>query len=132
LIVLDASALIDFLLPDENSSLAQRVTTAILEDVTIAPPHFRTEVTSGILKAIRRGRFPPANRAEIVAAAEFWVRRTDTGFEPNISSVIYLAEQNGLSAYDASYLWLAMDRSCPLLTVDGPLYRVARKLGIAA
>jgi predicted nucleic acid-binding protein len=49
-----------------------------------------------------------------------------------LAHTIFLAEQHGLSAYDAGYLWLAVDRGALLLTDDGPLLRVAQKLGLAA
>jgi predicted nucleic acid-binding protein len=131
LIVLDASAMTAFLLPDEMG-LSKESFEAALEAGAIAPAYFRVEVTSGLLKAIRRGRLKGELRQQTLALADQWLDAVDTSFEPPMPHTIFLAEQHGLSAYDAGYLWLTVDRGGLLLTDDGPLHRVARKLGIAA
>lgn len=131
MIVLDASATAALLLPDENSETRERLYSA-LSSGAITPPHFRAEITSMILKAWRRGRLSPQARTEAIALAADVMEKIDSDFSPPFGSVLYLAEQHGLSAYDARYLWLAIEEGAPLLTTDGPLYRVARKLGVAA
>jgi predicted nucleic acid-binding protein len=39
--------------------------------------------------------------------------------------VLELAESTGLTAYDASYLWLARELSAELVTLDGQLAKAA-------
>ena len=42
------------------------------------------------------------------------------------SALLPLALETGLTAYDASYLWLARNLGCELLTFDERLARAAR------
>jgi len=51
-------------------------------------------------------------------------------FENALSSTLQLARRYGLSAYDASYLELALRAGLPLATLDGDLVQVARKAGV--
>ena len=44
-----------------------------------------------------------------------------------LADVTALAAQYGLSAYDAAYLWLAVDLRAPLLTFDQRLARAAQQ-----
>ena len=46
------------------------------------------------------------------------------------SSSLQLADRFRLTLYDAAYLELANRRSLPLASLDGPLCRAARDLGI--
>lgn len=131
MIVLDASAMNAFLLPDENGPTKEQFEAALQIGV-IAPAYFPIEVTSGLLKAARKGRLKGELRQQTIALAGEWLEAVDASFLPPVSHVIFLAEQHGLSAYDAGYLWLTIDRGGLLLTDDGPLQRVARKLGISA
>jgi predicted nucleic acid-binding protein len=46
------------------------------------------------------------------------------------SFVLMLSANHGLSAYDAAYLALALNRSAPLATLDRKLAAAARKEGV--
>ena len=48
-----------------------------------------------------------------------------------LRTVLDLARSEGLSAYDASYLELAMRRSVPLATKDDALTQAARRVGLS-
>jgi len=48
-----------------------------------------------------------------------------------LRTVLDLARSEGLSAYDASYLELAMRRGVPLATKDDALARAARRVGLS-
>lgn len=129
--VIDASVAALLILPHEDDPIRATLNEAMRAD-PISVPHFRAEVTSLLLKAIRRGRVAPDDVNPLLAAAEQIVRRIDTTCEPPVAAVTTLAERFGLSAYDASYLWLAVDRGVPLLSLDGALRRAAVSLGLAA
>ena len=44
----------------------------------------------------------------------------------DVQAVAALALQYNLSAYDASYLWLAAELQCPLATFDDKLAKAAQ------
>ena len=48
-----------------------------------------------------------------------------------LGTVLDLAGKEGLSAYDASYLELAMRRGMPLATKDNGLAQAARRVGVS-
>jgi hypothetical protein len=61
-----------------------------------------------------------------------WVRRLpldDAGLGAD-SYVLLLSANHGLSAYDAAYLELALNRDTPLATLDRKLAAAARKEGV--
>jgi predicted nucleic acid-binding protein len=45
-----------------------------------------------------------------------------------MEAVLTLAAETGLTAYDASYLWLAMARDAELVTLDNRLARINEEL----
>jgi predicted nucleic acid-binding protein len=47
-----------------------------------------------------------------------------------LSDTLRLARRHKLSAYDASYLELALRRGMPLATIDDDLQKVAKKAGV--
>ena len=103
-----------------------------LDQPLTAPALFPAEVTSLLLKAIRAGRVKPSQRDTTVRLAERFVAQVELVPISRPSRVIGLAEQHGLSAHDAAYLSLALERSLQLLSIDGRLHRVSIKLGVAA
>ena len=56
---------------------------------------------------------------------------TDRWLEVDAGEVLALALVWGLSAYDASYLWLAAALKVPLVTFDRQLAAVAAKMGLS-
>lgn len=84
----------------------------------VAPTLFSYELTSVCLKKIRR---EPDKRdiytAAFAARTRFQVRQVAV----DIDRVLMLARDLGLSAYDASYLWLALHMNAELVTFDKKL-----------
>lgn len=131
MIVVDASAIGALVLREDHDEPAERISQLLGMPLT-APPHFPVEVTSLLLKGIRRGRIGADRRADLFNLADGLVARVRLTPPPPLAFVVQLAEQYGLSAYDASYLAISMTSGAPLLSVDGPLRRVAIMLGRAA
>lgn len=130
MIVVDASAIGSFLLPDEASAFASFAEAMCLNEDLHAPPHWSVEVANLIRKAERHGRL---NQAQAIAAAERATAIGATLFEAAAFSVRRLAQESrrtGLTSYDAAYLLLAKSLDAPLLTEDGKLRRAAAANGI--
>jgi predicted nucleic acid-binding protein len=117
--VVDASALGALLFGEpEGVTIAGRLGEAGL----IAPALLHFEVASLCLKKMRRH---PAQRDALVTAFGL-LEQMEVGIaEVDHGEVLGLAEWIGLTAYDASYLWLARRTGAELVTLDGRLEAAA-------
>jgi predicted nucleic acid-binding protein len=86
----------------------------------------RYEVCHACLKKIARY---PDRRGELLRAAGDFTRMEIQEIEVPPLEVIQLAEQMGLSLYDASYLWLSRSLGAPLVTLDRKLEAAASGRG---
>ena len=79
----------------------------------------------------RKGRISPARASEFIALIDGLPIVIDER-TPNValSTVLELSRRELLSAYDASYLELAMRRGVPLATKDNDLARAANHMGV--
>jgi predicted nucleic acid-binding protein len=118
--ILDASVIVAWFLPDEP--LADRA-LAVREGVigggerALVPAICWTEVAHALVRAIRRDRLPPgALEPAAGALRELMALVPSEGVDPVDS--MRLAVEQGIGAYDATYLCLARARREPLLTLD--------------
>lgn len=110
--VVDASALAALLFGEpEAEAIAARLTGARLA----APSLLEYELANVCLTKIRR---QPGQRETLRAAFGLAHRLNVETVAVDQASVLDLAEATGLTAYDASYLWLARSLSGELVTLD--------------
>jgi len=130
--VVDASMAFAWVLPNQASSEAE----ALLERIeagaeAIVPSLWFLEVANGLLVAQRRKRVTAPERMLALKRLSTLALTVD---EDNARDVFgrtsTLAEQFGLSVYDAAYLELALRRNLPLGTRDRALRSAARRSGI--
>lgn len=121
-VVVDASALAALVFEEPEAahvrrSLQGRVlyTTSLLD----------YELANTALKKLRRR---PDDSAAILAALHMAGALTLRRETPDMVQVLALASATGLTAYDASYLWLARRLGAPLVTLDVQLARAAAVL----
>ncbi|MBF0373879.1 MAG: type II toxin-antitoxin system VapC family toxin [Alphaproteobacteria bacterium] len=113
--VVDASALAALLFGEpEGPEIAALLRGAPL----VAPALLRFEMAQICLKKIIRH---PAMRAQLIAAFEKFGRMKIDSVEVEHNDVLLLALRTGLTAYDASYLWLARNLEAELVTLDRQL-----------
>ncbi|RWN02256.1 MAG: PIN domain-containing protein [Mesorhizobium sp.] len=125
--VLDASVAAAWLLPEEHSDAAEALIGALTAQCPV-PSLFWHEARSIVLMAERRNRIAPGE----AIAAMGRLRRLpleDAGAGGD-GSVLAMATSHGLSAYDAVYLSLALERTLPLATLDRKLVAAALAEGI--
>lgn len=130
ILVLDASAVGSFLLPDEDAVLGAFAWELCRTEQLLAPPIWRTEVANLILKAFRRGRINAMQCADAALRADQVASVVSVGAEMDVAQIHAVATDFQLSAYDATYFNLAHRLRLPLLTGDGGLIRAAQKAGI--
>jgi len=132
LCVLDASVALAWSFKDEVSPYATFIVRSARSARAVAPVIWPLEVNNALISAVRRERID-----ELVANR---IRDTLDRLPVDIDSEIAVASlgqrilrlgiEHGLSAYDASYLELAMRRGLPLATQDERLLRAAGAAGI--
>ncbi len=117
-IVVDCSALAGILFQEEWKALGeQRIAQRDLH----APFLLQAEFANVAVKKTRQG----AALAASEGLEQF--RQTEIEFHRiNVEQTVALAQQYGLSAYDAAYLWLATELKCPLATFDDKLAAAAK------
>ncbi|TIR15679.1 MAG: type II toxin-antitoxin system VapC family toxin [Mesorhizobium sp.] len=127
-LVLDASMVAAWLLPEEHSQAAEDL-IAGLDGPCPVPSLFWHEVRSILLIAERRGRID-AGEALTALGRMRRLPLEDAGAGAD-AHVMAIARTQALSAYDAAYLALALDRALPLATLDRKLAVAARHQGVA-
>ena len=124
-LVLDASAVLSWLL-DEGDRRAKVL--AVLASPLLAPAIWRDEVANGLVLQERRGSLGPPRRTGMLAEVE--ALPIQISASPGMTRIAQLAVESGLTAYDAEYLHLAMERGASLLTFDQQLAEAARSRGV--
>lgn len=131
--VVDASVSAAWLLPDESTPKTEAALQATATQDVWVPSLWLLEMSNLLLSAQRRKRITAEKRRELAAAAAALRIKVDR--EPvAITTLDELGALYGLSAYDASYLELALRRGLPLATHDDALLAamVAAEVPLAA
>lgn len=131
MIVIDASAAAPFVLPDEAGDQLAEVRDSLIKGSAIAPTLLAYELANIIWKTRRSGRM---TETEFDIAATN-ARALTIGFDGDspaaaMAETLTLAARHDLTAYDASYLELALRRRCTLATFDRALRAAALEEGV--
>lgn len=128
--VLDASTALVWCLDDEADARADSVLTRIGQEPAVTPAVWPLEVTNGLRSAERRGRIDerdlPSARQILLALP---IQVEDISLARALADVLPLARALAISAYDASYVDLALRHGLPLATLDEQLSRAAVAAG---
>jgi predicted nucleic acid-binding protein len=129
--VLDASATLAWCFEDEGTVLAASVLERLRDQDAVVPPLWLLELANGLVVAERRGRITRADSTRFLGlVGELPIRIDQTSTLDLASSVMELARQYDLSAYDAAYLELALRLGQPLATLDERLRSAADRAGV--
>jgi predicted nucleic acid-binding protein len=116
--VADASALAAILFnEDSEADVLRRLGDSLLH----ATPLIRFELANTCWKKIRRGEDRMILLEKLAALNDWDIQFHDI----DVMAVTALAADTGLTAYDASYLWLARALGAELVTLDAQLDAVA-------
>ncbi len=130
-VVLDANLLVVLALDDERASLVEaKMREWAAAGETLHPPALMPyEAASALVRAAVAGGLGPGVVAETwatISAVRVTLRPLDKG-----ADVIAIAQRLGRqSAYDPAYVALAQSLDAELWTLDGPLARNARSVGL--
>lgn len=121
MIVVDASALLEFLL---QTPLGTRVEARLFRDRDeFHAPHLAdVEVTQGLRRLVQAGEVSPARAAEAIAD----LADLDLHRHPHVDLLMRAWKlRENITAYDAMYVALAEALDAPLVTCDRPLASTA-------
>ena len=121
--IVNASALAAVLFAEPDGiDIAKNLATGDL----FAPTLLGYEIANVCLRKLRAN---PRQRREFIAAFANWSAMGIQLVPVEHAVVLALAEQFRLTAYDASYLWLALTLGAQLVTLDRRLARAAVQVG---
>jgi len=135
-LVLDASVTLSWLLADGKAA-DRRYAGSVLEAmkapqaVAEVPVTWGLEIANVLVKGEVRGLINEAqSNAFLEMLAGIRIEADPATFVRSITDTLQLARRYRLSAYDASYLELALRGSLPLASLDVGLMKAARKAGV--
>jgi len=130
--VLDASVALSLIFEDEFSPYSDAVAEVLKRGHAVVPLVWPLEIANAILTAVRRGRIPGAHAPSLIGSIDRLRVTIDRGIAPEFlpQATLTIGIAHRVSAYDATYLELAMRRGLPLATQDEGLRRAARTAGI--
>jgi predicted nucleic acid-binding protein len=130
--VVDASVALSWSFEDERTPYARRVLETLRRDGAVAPAIWPLEVTNAMLSAMRKGRIEQRSATRILAYLHQLPVEVDreTAYIFITQDILALGIAHRLSAYDASYLELALRRGLPLATEDRRLATAAIAAGV--
>ncbi|OGM91092.1 hypothetical protein A2755_00015 [Candidatus Wolfebacteria bacterium RIFCSPHIGHO2_01_FULL_48_22] len=128
MIILDASVIIKWFKPDEESAEANRLLAEHLagRDTIFVPILLLYEFTNALVFSRR------LTSGEITRAVTILLEMRLTYVTPDkelLEEAIGISIRSGLSLYDASYLALAAKFGCRLVTADRKLYQREKATG---
>ena len=130
--LLDCSVTMSWCFESEKDSYSEWL-FSILDTVEtiLVPGIWALEVVNVLVVGERRKRLSQSESTQFLGLLDRLPIEVDTrSSELAMSEVLSIARISGTSAYDASYLELAMRKNLPLATLDGGLTRAAMELGV--
>jgi predicted nucleic acid-binding protein len=129
--VLDASCVAAFVFADEASRSMDALYGRALREGVAVSAIWPLEVANMVRQGEKRGRIEAANLADTNAKLLAIPRDVDRA-DLNIAlgAILALSRKHGLTAYDASYLELALRTGLPLAMRDDELIAAARAEGV--
>ena len=115
----------------QQLAYAGKVLDAMKQDSALVPATWELEVANVIAKAEAKALVTEARSGAFLEMLEGVDIEVDAAtFSHALSGTLQLARRYKLSAYDASYLELALRLGIPLATLDENLQKAAKKAGV--
>jgi predicted nucleic acid-binding protein len=130
--VIDASVALAWCFDDEATEATRTLLDRFEDDHAEVPALWHLELANALAVGERNKRIVPARSSEFIAlVGGLPIVIDEQTPDLALGTILDLARSEGLSAYDASYLELAMRRGMPLATKDNGLAQAARRVGVS-
>ena len=133
-LVLDNSVTMRWFFEDgseDDLTYAEDVLISIMDSSAIVPVTWALEVAHVLTRAEAKSLIKPEQTTAFIRMLKGLEIKTDeTTHEFALSDTLGIARKYTLSAYDASYLELALRQDSPLATLDLGLRKAAKKSGV--
>jgi predicted nucleic acid-binding protein len=130
-LVVDASVAMTWCFPDEQSAYAYRILDILERGRAFVPALWWIEIANAVIAGERRRRLSAADIGRFFGLLEGLSFSTDAQMpEHALGRTLELARRYGLTAYDATYVELAMREGLPLATTDLRVREAARAAGV--
>lgn len=129
-IVIDASVTLSWYFQDEASPAAETLLDLVAASGAVVPAHWKLEVANSFRTALRKGRVNREYRDLSLQDLSRLAIEVDADTALHAwEATLELADEFGLTPYDAAYLELALRRELPLATLDKALRAAGMKAG---
>jgi predicted nucleic acid-binding protein len=129
-LVIDANVAIAYAFDDERDAGVTSLVRRVADEGAIVPALWQVEVCNGLLVGRRRKRAGSVDFKHFLDVLAALPIRADDD-PPTMTPLMRVAEETGLTAYDALYVELAERLRCELVTFDRQMASAARQRGIA-
>jgi predicted nucleic acid-binding protein len=132
--VLDASVTLAWFIDASIAPLAARAQRLLINGTqAIVPSLWRTEVANGFVVAQRRGILTPLRCSQALTELDVLQAASieNVTYDLSIPRLVAVAQDFGLTAYDAAYMETARELQLPLATLDRKLSAAAGRAGVA-
>ena len=131
MIVLDASLMIARILREPHAGLDPDLFSLLDTNQIVVPAHWPTEIANALRTNVRRGRIAQADVKAIVGFLSDLQLTVSAPVQIHeIEGLTSFAVTQGLTAYDAAYVRIAMENAARLATVDQAMRAAAQRLNI--
>jgi predicted nucleic acid-binding protein len=130
-LVIDASMTLAWCFEDETAPASEQILDRVVETSSWVPVLWRFEVGNALQMAVRRKRISQTYRDNWLAKLSAMPIQTDPEADAHAwTTALHLADNFGLTLYDAAYVELAQRYSLPLATLDRQMQVAATTLNI--
>jgi len=129
--VLDASATLACLLPDEQPTQFPKWIAHVATARIVVPATWPIEVANGFTMTVRRKRISATSVLQLAEVLGVWLVTIEPpSIATALTQISQVARDYGLTAYDAAYLEIALRLHLPLVTLDPQLAKAAKSARI--
>ncbi|MGB9367368.1 MAG: type II toxin-antitoxin system VapC family toxin [Xanthobacteraceae bacterium] len=130
--MLDASLMVEWLIGENRRSVARDAYDALADTSVRVPSHWPVEVSNALRSEIRAGRLAVDGFHRILDQLDLLDIRVESPIDlDEITPLAQFATTHDLTAYDAAYVQLTLQRRATLATLDRAMRNAAKRLHIS-